>query len=131
MQVSLLRAKLHQARVTDADLNYVGSITIDSTLLEQSGMLVWEKVLVVDIENGQRLETYIIPGEAGSGTIQLNGAAARLVSVGDRLIIMAFALAELPVPDNWEPRVLVLDEENRVVSVLSEGSYPANLNVTR
>lgn len=123
MQVSLLRAKLHQARVTDADLNYVGSITIDSKLLEQSGMLAWEKVLVVDIENGQRLETYIIPGEPGSGTIQLNGAAARLVSVGDRLIIMAFALAKLPVPDNWEPRVLALDEKNHVVSVLSEGSY--------
>jgi aspartate 1-decarboxylase len=125
MQVSLLRVKLHQARVTDADLNYVGSITIDSTLLEQSGMFAWEKVLIVDIENGQRFETYIIPGEPGSGTIQLNGAAARLVSVGDRLIVMAFALTDLPVPNNWEPRVLVLDERNRVVSVLSEGNHPA------
>ncbi len=123
MQVSLLRAKLHQARVTSADLNYVGSITIDSALLEKSGMFEWEKVLVVDIENGQRLETYIIPGEPGSGTIQLNGAAARLVSVGDRLIIMAFALVDLPVPDGWEPRVLALDEKNRVASILSEGNY--------
>lgn len=113
MFVSLLRSKLHHARVTDADLNYVGSITIDSELLELAGMVPYEKVLVVDLENGARFETYTIPGDKGSGAIMLNGAAARLVSKGDRLIIMAFAYAEFP-PDNWTPTVVILDENNKV-----------------
>jgi aspartate 1-decarboxylase len=123
MQVTLLRSKLHRAAVTGADLHYVGSISIDTDLIEQAGMYAWEKVLVVDIDNGARLETYIIPAEAGSGTMQLNGAAARLVSVGDRIIVMAFAEVDAPPPANWQPRVLVLDERNRVVSVESEGKY--------
>ncbi|MBN1311036.1 MAG: aspartate 1-decarboxylase [Anaerolineae bacterium] len=122
MYVSMLKAKLHQARVTGADLDYVGSITIATDLLDQVGMYPYEKVLVVDIENGARFETYIIPGEPGSGVIQLNGAAARLVSVGDRVIIMAFAQVSAPPPAGWEPRVLVLDEKNRVVSVKLEGN---------
>lgn len=124
MIVTLLRAKLHQARVTGADLNYVGSITIDIDLLENAGILVWEKVLIVDIENGQRFETYVIPADAGSGTIQLNGAAARLVNIGDRVIVMAFSQVEAPPPTDWEPRVLVLDEHNRVASVELEGRIP-------
>jgi aspartate 1-decarboxylase len=123
MQVTLLRSKLHRAAVTGADLHYVGSISIDTDLIQQAGMYAWEKVLVVDIDNGARLETYIIPAEAGSGTMQLNGAAARLVSVGDRIIVMAFAEVDAPPPANWQPRVLVLDERNRVVSVESEGKY--------
>ena len=122
MFVTMLKAKLHQARVTGADLNYVGSITIATDLLEQVGMHVYEKVLVVDIENGSRFETYIIPGEPGSGVIQINGAAARLVSVGDRVIIMAFAQVPAPPPADWQPCVLVLDEQNRVVSVELEGN---------
>jgi aspartate 1-decarboxylase len=123
MQVTLLRSKLHRAAVTGADLHYVGSISIDTDIIEQAGMYAWEKVLVVDIDNGARLETYIIPADAGSGTMQLNGAAARLVSVGDRIIVMAFAEIAAPPPDDWQPRVLVLDERNRVVSVQSEGNF--------
>ena len=98
MQVTLLRSKLHRAAVTGADLHYVGSISIDTDIMEQVGMYAWEKVLIVDIDNGARLETYIIPAEAGSGTMQLNGAAARLVSVGDRIIVMAFAEVDAPPP---------------------------------
>ena len=116
MLVSMLRSKLHQARVTAADLNYVGSITIDSALLEQVGMIPYEKVLIVDIENGERFETYIIPG--GDGEIQLNGAAARKVCVGDRIIIMAFGLMEFPPQEEVNPRVLVLDENNKVSMVI-------------
>jgi aspartate 1-decarboxylase len=124
MFVSMLRAKLHQARVTGADLDYVGSITIDSALLDRAGMHPYERVLVADIENGARFETYIIEGPAGSRVIELNGAAAQLVDIGDRLIIMAFVLSAYPPPEEWQPRVLVLDEKNRVVSVASEGVLP-------
>lgn len=113
MLVSMLRAKLHHARVTDADINYVGSITIDTDLLEQVGMVPYELVLVADVESGTRFETYIMSGEAGSGTIQVNGAAAHLVSVGDRLIIMGFGSVEFPPPADWQPRVVMLDELNR------------------
>lgn len=113
MLVSMLRAKLHHARVTDANVNYVGSITIDVNLLQQVGMVPYEMVLVADVESGTRFETYIIPGEAGSGTIQVNGAAAHLVTVGDRLIIMAFGLVDFPPPTDWKPRVVVLDGHNR------------------
>ncbi|MBN1122696.1 MAG: aspartate 1-decarboxylase [Anaerolineae bacterium] len=123
MRVTLLRSKLHRAAVTGADLHYVGSISIDTDILEQAGMWAWEKVLVVDIDNGARLETYIIPAEAGSGTMQLNGAAARLVSVGDRIIVMAFAQVYAPPPKDWQPRVLVLDENNKVVSIENKGKY--------
>lgn len=118
MFVSMLRAKLHQARVTEVNINYVGSITIDAALLEQAGMAPYEKVLVADIENGARFETYIISGPPDSGEIQLNGAAARLVSVGDRLIVMAFSLTEFPPPKDWTPRLLILDENNRIKSVI-------------
>jgi aspartate 1-decarboxylase len=117
MQVSMLRAKLHHARVTGADINYVGSITIDGALFEQAGMFAYEKVLVVDIENGARFETYIIPGERGSGVIELNGAAAHLATVGDRLIVMAFAQVDYPPPKNWSPRVLLLGESNVIESI--------------
>jgi aspartate 1-decarboxylase len=123
MLVSLLRVKLHHARVTGADLNYVGSITIDAGLLQEAGIYEWEKVLVVDLDNGARFETYAIPGEAGSGTVQLNGAAARLAAVGDRLIVMAFASVEAPPPADWQPRVLVLDAQNAVAAIEAEGHF--------
>lgn len=126
MFVSLLRAKLHQARVTGADLNYIGSITIDADLLDRVGMYPYEEVSVADIENGARFETYIISGERGSGVIQLNGAAARLVSVGDRIIIMAYAQVPIPPPTGWQPCVVALDEHNRVASIESEGNFPAS-----
>jgi len=110
----MIRAKLHQARVTGADLNYEGSIGIDTELLRQAGIYPYERVLVVDLENGNRLETYTIPAPAGSREISLNGAAARLVNVGDRVIIMAFAQVEAPPPSDWEPHVLILDEDNEI-----------------
>jgi aspartate 1-decarboxylase len=116
----MLRAKLHQARVTGADVNYEGSITIDEALLQESGIFVYEKVLVVDLENGARFETYTIPGSPGSGTIELNGAAARLVTVGDRVIIMAFSEVDYPPPSDWQPRVLILGDRNQVKSVKGE-----------
>lgn len=114
MQISMIRAKLHQARVTGADLNYEGSIGIDSDLLRQAGIYPYERVLVVDLENGNRLETYTIPAAAGSREVSLNGAAARLVNVGDRIIIMAFAQVDVPPPSDWEPHVLILDEKNEI-----------------
>jgi len=123
MLVSMLRAKLHHARVTDADINYVGSITIDTEILEQVGMVPYEMVLVADVENGERFETYIIPGEPGSRVIQVNGAAAHLVRIGDRLIIMAFGLVEFPPTENWTPQVVVLGEENHIQSVEMIGQY--------
>lgn len=117
MQISMLRAKLHHARVTGANIHYVGSITIDAALLEQAGMFPYEKVLVVDLENGTRFETYIIAGPPNSGKVELNGAAARLVSIGDRIIVMAFVQAPFPPPAGWAPRVVLLDEHNKVTSV--------------
>lgn len=119
----MLRAKLHHARVTDADINYVGSITIPVDLLEVVGMLAYEKVLVVDVDNGARFETYIMPGEAGSGAIRINGAAAHLVAIGDRLIVMAFTLVTYPPPTNWTPQVVVLDAQNAVRSIELTGFY--------
>jgi aspartate 1-decarboxylase len=121
MQTQLLRAKLHLARVTGADVNYVGSITIDGELLDAVGMLPYERVQVVDVDNGNRLETYIIRGESGSGTIQLNGAAAHLVSIGDRVIIMAYALVPLPLTESWTPKVAVLDAHNRIAQWIPDG----------
>ena len=91
MDITLLKAKIHRAVVTQADLDYVGSITIDSNLLSESGILEYEKVEIADIDNGNRFETYAIAGEAGSGVICLNGAAAKCVNVGDKIIIMAYA----------------------------------------
>lgn len=118
MYISLIRAKLHQARLTGAEPDYVGSIAIDTDLLAQAGLYPYEKVLVADIENGERLETYIIPAPAGSRTVEINGAAARLMHTGDRVIVMAFALVEPPPPADWAPRVLVLDEHNNVREVI-------------
>ena len=115
MYISLLHAKIHHARVTSIDIDYMGSITVDQALLDRAGISVYEKVMVVDVENGARFETYTMSGEPGSGVVQLNGAAGRLASVGDRLIIMAFTQVELPPPQDWRPRVLILDEKNRVM----------------
>ena len=114
MQLTLLKAKLHRATVTEANLNYTGSITIDKTLLEQSGILVWEKVSVVNNNNGQRFETYVIEGEAGSGTVCLNGAAARLVQPGDKIIIMAYVSLSPEEAKEHKPGVFILDEDNRI-----------------
>jgi len=111
----MVYAKIHRALVTAADLNYIGSITIDSDLLRQAGMDEYERVQVVDITNGARLETYTIAGAAGSGVIQLNGAAAHLVNVGDTVIIMAYMQVQTPVSAEWSPTVLIMDEERNAV----------------
>lgn len=116
---TMVRSKIHRATVTSADLHYVGSITIDSTLLEAADILPFERVQVVNVNNGNRLETYAIAGEAGSGVIQLNGAAAHLVNVGDLVIIMSYAQVEEPIPSNWQPTVVLVDEQNAITDVRS------------
>lgn len=117
---TLLFAKIHRATVTAANINYVGSITVDGALLAASGIAPYERVQVVDVDNGQRLETYVIPGPPGSGAIELNGAAARLVHVGDKVIIMAYALLQEPLPKDWAPQVLLMDEHNRIAEVRTD-----------
>ena len=112
MQITLLKSKIHRAKVTQADLNYVGSITIDSVLLREAGILEYEKVEIADITNGNRLETYAIAGEPNSGIICLNGAAAQLVNPGDKIIIMAYASMTPEEAGNHRPTVLFVDENN-------------------
>ena len=114
MLIEMLRAKIHRATVTQAELHYVGSITIDSELLQASGILEYEKVQIVDIDNGQRFETYTIAGPAGSGVICLNGAAARCVSTGDKVIIMAYARMTTEEAKTHRPSGVFVDENNRV-----------------
>jgi len=114
----MLQAKLHRATVTESDLNYVGSITIDSDLLAGSGMLVNEKVQVVNINNGARFETYVIKGEPGSRQICINGAAARLVQKKDRIIVLSYTMMTEEEVADHTAKVLVLDEKNNVTEVL-------------
>ena len=115
MEITLLKAKIHRAVVKQADLDYVGSITIDSELLEESGILEYEKVEIADIDNGNRFETYVIAGEAGSGIICLNGAAAHLVSIGDKVIIMAYAQMTPEEARGHKPTVIFVDQDNKIV----------------
>lgn len=117
MTVTMLKSKIHRAVITEANTDYVGSITVDKNLLEASGILEYEKVLVVDVTNGARLETYTIEGEAGSGVICLNGAAAKLVDVGDRTIIMAFADMTEEEAREFMPKVVFVDENNKATAV--------------
>ncbi len=118
---TFLRAKIHRAVVTAADLHYNGSLTIDRTLLEASGMREYEMVQVVNVENGARFETYLIAGEPDTGVVQVNGAAARLAAVGDHIIVMAYAQVEEPVPDVWDPRIVLVDERNQIFQAQSHG----------
>ena len=118
MNRKMLRSKIHRAVVTDANLEYEGSITIDSKLLLQADLVEFEQVQVVNLNNGARFETYIISGEPGSGVIQLNGAAARLAQPGDRIIIMAYSLVEEQEVKVWKPKVLLLDKDNQVKEIL-------------
>ena len=117
----MLLGKIHRAVVTNADVNYVGSITVDSALLEASGILPYERVQVVDVENGARLETYTIPGAPGKGEIQLNGAAARLVAVGDHVIIMAYATMSEEEAASHRPKVVLVGEGNTIKRALRYG----------
>jgi aspartate 1-decarboxylase len=119
MTITMLKAKIHRATVTQAALNYVGSITVDEALLEESGILEYEKVQIVDVENGARFETYTIAGERGSGVMCLNGAAARMVQPGDKIILMAYAQVTPEEAEELKPRVLFVDDKNQVTKITS------------
>lgn len=114
MTITMLKAKIHRAVVVQAALNYVGSITIDLELMQAAGILEYEKVQIADVESGTRFETYVIAGEAGSGMICLNGAAARQVQVGDHVIIMAYADMTPEEAVQAKPQVVFVDENNRI-----------------
>lgn len=117
MTIKMLKAKIHRATVTQAELDYVGSITVDMDLLEQAGILEYEKVQIVDVNNGSRFETYTIAGERGSGVMCLNGAAARMVQTGDKIILMAYAQVTSEEASELRPTVLFVDEKNKVTKV--------------
>lgn len=117
MEYTLLKSKIHRAVVTQAELNYVGSITIDAELMRKADICEYEKVQVVDIDNGERLETYVIAGEAGSGIICLNGAAARKVCVGDKVIIMTYVQIRKEELDNFIPKVVFVGMDNKIERV--------------
>lgn len=122
MLLTLLKAKLHRATVTEANLNYAGSITIDRDLADKAGIFINEKVQVVNNNNGARFETYVIEGERGSGTICLNGAAARLVQPGDKIIVMAYAHMTPEEAQKHKPVILLLDDENKIIDRLTESA---------
>ena len=117
MTITMLKAKIHRATVTQAELDYAGSITVDMDLLEQAGILEYEKVQIVDVNNGSRFETYTIAGERGSGVMCLNGAAARMVQTGDKIILMAYAQVTPEEASELRPTVLFVDEKNKVTKV--------------
>ncbi|MBK1440151.1 aspartate 1-decarboxylase [Parapedobacter sp. ISTM3] len=115
MVIEVLKSKIHRVRVTQAELNYVGSITIDEDLMDAANIIANEKVQIVNNNNGARFETYVIKGERGSGTICLNGAAARLVQVGDIIIIISYALMDFEEAKKYEPTLVFPDENNRLL----------------
>ena len=116
MYIEVLKSKLHCAKVTEANLNYMGSITIDEDLLDAANMIAGEKVQIVNNNNGERFETYIIKGERGSGCICLNGAAARKTQVGDTVIIIAYALLDEKEAKKLVPKVVMVDQNNHIIS---------------
>ena len=120
MQRVMLKSKIHRATVTESDLHYIGSITIDPGLLEAADIREHEQVQVVDVDNGARFETYTIAGERGAGAICVNGAAARLVHTGDTLIVLSYASYDESELDRYEPRVVHVDRSNRIVDVDAE-----------
>ena len=117
MILNMLKGKIHRATVTQADLEYVGSITIDEDLMKASGILEYEKVHIVDINNGARFETYVIAGEPGSGIICLNGAAARMVQKNDKIIIMAYCTLMEDELKTYKPTVVFVDDDNKIEKI--------------
>ena len=115
MQIEILKSKIHRVSVTDADLNYIGSITIDKDLMDAANLLRGEKVQIVNINNGERLETYVIEGEAGSGEITLNGPAARKVQKGDLIIIISYASMSVEEAKNFNPAIVFPDESTNKI----------------
>jgi aspartate 1-decarboxylase len=130
MEIILLKSKIHRATVTQTELDYAGSVTIDENLLEVASLLEYEKVLVVDLQNGQRLETYCIAGPKGSGVICLNGAAAKLVSKGDQIIIMSFCNLSVAEAKGHKPSVVFVDGQNKVTSVKKYEKHGPVFNLT-
>ena len=120
----MMKSKIHRATVTQADLHYVGSVTIDADLLDAAELLEGEQVAIVDNTNGARIETYVIPGSRGTGVIGINGAAAHLVHPGDMVIIMSYALMEEAEARAMKPRVVHVDEKNRVVKIGNDPAEP-------
>ncbi|HIP62353.1 MAG TPA: aspartate 1-decarboxylase [Sulfurovum sp.] len=114
MNITMLYSKLHRATVTDANLNYVGSITIDRELLEAANMRIGQKVDIVNVNNGERFSTYTIPGERGKREICLNGAAARKVHKGDKIIIITYASMSEKEADEYSPKIVILDDDNAI-----------------
>lgn len=123
MLLNMFKGKIHRATVTEANLSYVGSVTIDENLLKAAGILPGEKVQIVNNNNGSRLETYTIKGEAGSGVICLNGAAARLVQPGDSVIIIAYCYLDAKEAETFEPKVVFVDENNKIVEISHEEKH--------
>ena len=119
MTVTMLKSKIHRATVTQAELDYVGSITIDEELMKASGISEYEKVQIADVNNGQRFETYVIAGEKGSGVICLNGAGARCVQKGDKVIIMSYAQLDSAEAAEHKPRVVFVDDSNKITRITS------------
>ncbi|MEM1013403.1 MAG: aspartate 1-decarboxylase [Planctomycetota bacterium] len=119
MLTKLLKAKIHQATVTETQVDYPGSVAVDPLLLEASGILVNEAVLIADCENGNRFETYVIPGEPGSGVIGVKGAAAKLTAVGNKVILLAFRYYDAEELDTHESRVVLVDDQNTLTDVLT------------
>jgi aspartate 1-decarboxylase len=120
----MMKSKIHRATVTQADLDYVGSVTLDAALMEAADLLEGEQVAIVDITNGARIETYVIPGERGSGVIGINGAAAHLVHPGDLVIIMSYAVLSDAEARALEPRVVHVDGQNRIVKLGNDPAEP-------
>lgn len=123
MYRSMLKSKIHRATVTQADLHYVGSVTIDEDLMDAADLLEGEQVAIVDVTNGSRLETYVIPGERGSGVIGINGAAAHLVHPGDLVILISYGVMDAAECRTYRPRVVFVDSDNQVVEL---GTDPAH-----
>jgi len=118
MFIEILSSKIHRATVTDADVNYVGSISIDEVLIKKANLKLHQKVYIYDVNNGERFSTYVIKGEPNSGCICLNGAAARKVTKGDKVIIAAYASMTPDEADNFEPTVILVDENNKFAKEL-------------
>jgi len=123
---TMLKSKIHRATVTHADLHYVGSVTVDEDLLDAADLLPGEQVAIVDVTNGARLETYVIPGERGSGVLGVNGAAAHLVHPGDLVILISYGLLDETEAKSYLPKVVHVDEANRMVSLDTDMAAPAS-----
>ncbi len=118
MTITMLYSKIHRATVTDANLNYVGSITIDRDLLDGADMRVGQRVDIVNINNGERFSTYLIAGERGKGEMCLNGAAARKVHVGDKIIVISYAQMDKEEADSYKPKIVIVDDDNSISQVI-------------